>query len=89
MISWSISSACRCRMTPTSAPKLPGRRAELVAHLREQGRANLRVLRRVRSALAADGKQRSLVRIFDAVLWLAHPGAVLPGAERVISVPLR
>jgi hypothetical protein len=46
-------------------------------------------LRRIRDRLAIDGTQRSLIRVFDAVLWLSHPGAVLAGAERSIAVELR
>lgn len=80
----------------TSLPTEPDKRAEaaaraadLVAHLREQGRANLSPLKRIRDRLAIDGTQRSLVRVFDAVLWLSHPGAVVAGAERSVTVELR
>jgi hypothetical protein len=79
-----------------SLPSEPERRAEaahkaaaLVTHLRGQGRANLPALEQIRSRLTMDGTDRSLVRILDAVLWLAHPGAVLEGAERTFTVTLR
>jgi Family of unknown function (DUF6308) len=58
---------------------------ELVAHLRDQGRANLPALRRIRSSVAAGGVDHSLVRILDAVLWYAHPAAASPGLRRQFS----
>lgn len=80
----------------TSLPTEPDKRAEaatraadLVAHLRLQGRANLSSLKRIRDRLAIGGTQRRLIRVFDAVLWLSHPGAVLAGAKRSITVDLR
>lgn len=49
----------------------------------------MEALSEIRSRLGADGVDRSPVRILDAVLCLAHPGAVLAGAERTTIVNLR
>lgn len=49
--------------------------AEITAHLREQGRANLGALIAIQRQLAATDVSRTLVRILDALLWLSHPGA--------------
>jgi Family of unknown function (DUF6308) len=70
---------------PTSA-----RRVEMAIHLtraiRSEGRRNVDTLRRICEVLSAEGKERSLVRIFDAMLWLAHPAAGVEGVRRAIEV---
>jgi len=60
----------------------------LAGAVRREGRQNVDVLRRVQAALRDDGVARSLVRIFDALLWFSHPAAGLAGATRVIQVSL-
>jgi hypothetical protein len=59
--------------------------AALVAHLRAEGRANLRALRTIHAQLARRGAPHSLVRILDAVLWFAHPAARVSGVARVLE----
>jgi Family of unknown function (DUF6308) len=61
----------------------------LTRAIRDQGRRNLAPLRRIRDSLAADGSDRSLVRIFDAILWFAHPAAGVAGSQRLIEVRRR
>lgn len=51
--------------------------AELLTHLRRQGRANLDVLARVQGELDQLGWPRTLVRICDALLWSTNPTAGL------------
>ncbi len=67
-----------------------GRRVEiaatLMAHIREQGRANLPELTAVQGRLRAQGISRPLVRIFDAIVWFSHPASGVPGATREITV---
>ena len=67
-----------------------GRRVEIAAELtwaiRSEGRRNLDSLSRIREALSVEGTDRSLVRIFDAILWLAHPAAGVNGVRRTIEV---
>ncbi len=48
---------------------------ELIDHLREQGRRNQRHLRKVQASLGEGANSPSLIRIFDALLWSAHPAA--------------
>ena len=68
----------------------PTRRAELawtlMAHMREQGRANLEALTAIQVELHARGIARPLVRILDAIVWFSHPAAGVPGAAREIIV---
>jgi hypothetical protein len=74
-------------LSPRSAPQDRVRDAErLCAVIRREGRRNLPALRLIQESL--DGN-RSLIRIFDAVLWSAHPAASLSGARRTITVNLR
>lgn len=49
----------------------------LIEHLRREGVANLEVLRAAQSHLRTLGVERTLVRIFDALLWISHPAASL------------
>ena len=51
--------------------------AQLLLHLRQQGRANLETLLAIQAELAARDQplERSLVRILDALLWSSHPAA--------------
>jgi hypothetical protein len=59
--------------------------AELTRRIRREGRRNVKALRGIQRRLADDGTRTSLVRIFDAVLWSAHPAAGLSGASRTLS----
>jgi len=71
---------------PVTAETTEGRTeqaARLILHLRREGRRNLAALRAVRKELSGAG---SLIRILDAVLWLAHPGA--GGVPRRFTVEL-
>jgi hypothetical protein len=61
----------------------------LTQAIRFEGRRNLDALCKIRDALAAEGTQRSLVRLFDAILWFAHPAAGVAGVQRTIEVRLR
>jgi hypothetical protein len=61
----------------------------LVRHLRDQGRANLTQLKTIQAQLRAEGMERPLVRILDAILWLSHPAAGVPNATREIAVGIR
>jgi hypothetical protein len=74
--------------TPESAS--PERRVEfagrLLLHLRAQGRANLPQLHAIRTILTAEGSERPLVRILDAVIWFSHPATSVPNATREIAV---
>jgi hypothetical protein len=63
--------------------------AALMHLIRREGRRNLKALRGLQAVLAKDGTDLSLVRIFDAVLWSAHPAAGLTGARRTFSAGLR
>jgi hypothetical protein len=56
--------------------------AQLVTHVRAEGRRNLDALMTIQSQLAALGCERSLVRILDAVMWLSHPAAGVSGPSR-------
>jgi hypothetical protein len=58
----------------------------LILHLRAQGRANVDQLQAIQSALSAEGVDRSLVRILDAIVWFSHPAAGVPNAVREITV---
>jgi hypothetical protein len=75
-----------------NVPDSPVLRAEqaarLVVHLRHEGRRNADVLAVLQERLAAKGYERSLVRVLDAALWLAHPAAGGPGARRRFTVEL-
>lgn len=61
----------------------------LMAHLREQGRANLPALVAIKARLSEHGFDRPLVRILDAIVWYSHPAAGVPGASREIAVRVR
>ena len=58
---------------------------QLVAALRREGRANLDVLRDIQRQLGEEFPKRSLVRIFDLILWFTHPAAGVPNAKRVLA----
>jgi hypothetical protein len=63
-------------ISPDASPETRAlRAAQVVLHLRREGLRNAKALRRINSALAETGLERSLVRILDAVLWLSHPAA--------------
>ena len=61
----------------------------LATALRQEGRRNVEPLGRIRDRLAQDGIERPLIRIFDAILWSAHPAAGITAAKRSITVSLR
>ncbi len=61
----------------------------LTSAIRSEGRRNLDALRSIRDLLAQDATQRSLIRIFDAIVWFSHPAAGIKGAPRAIDVQLR
>lgn len=48
---------------------------ELVEYIRSQGRRNLTELLAVQASLASRGIERTLVRVFDALLWSTHPAS--------------
>jgi hypothetical protein len=58
----------------------------LILHLREQARANIVQLQAIQQALAAEGINRPLVRILDAILWFSHPATGVAGAPRRLTV---
>jgi hypothetical protein len=60
--------------------------ADLVLVVRREGRRNLAALKEVQRELASGGRRHSLVRIFDAILWIAHPAARVRGATRELAV---
>jgi len=69
-----------------AAPEIRARlAANLVLHVRAQGIRSLDPLREIQSQLARLDLDRSLVRILDAILWLAHPAAGNTGARRVLA----
>ena len=59
---------------------------QMTAAVRREGRANLGPLRCIQVALAGDGVELSLARIFDIALWFSHPAAGVPGTLRELSV---
>lgn len=62
---------------------------ELVAHVREQGRveANHNALSEIRDYLATPviGQPRTLVRIFDALLWSSHPSSLIAPMQDLLA----
>jgi hypothetical protein len=62
----------------------------MLDHLRGVGRANLLTLNHIEAQLAAQGIQRTLVRIMDGLLWASHPDAGLTPKlgrwERVVQL---
>jgi Family of unknown function (DUF6308) len=58
----------------------------LMAHMREQGRANLPALSAVQARLRRQGINRPLVRILDAIVWFSHPASGVAGVSREITV---
>ncbi len=61
----------------------------LATALRREGRRNVRTLNSIRTQLAKDEIERPLIRIFDAILWSAHPAAGITDVRRSITVTLR
>jgi hypothetical protein len=61
----------------------------LTSAIRSEGRRNVETLRSIRDLLAQETSQRSLIRIFDAIVWFSHPAAGIKGAPRAIDVQLR
>jgi Family of unknown function (DUF6308) len=62
---------------------------EMMALIRREGRNNRDTLHAIKEILDADGIDRPLVRIFDAMLWFSHPAAGVKDQLRVIHVRLR
>ena len=62
---------------------------QLTTLIRREGRRNLGALSEVRDALSVDGLTRELSRVFDAIMWFAHPAASVWGVRRNIQVRLR
>jgi hypothetical protein len=54
----------------------------LAAAIRREGRRDIQVLRRIQEELTSEGIERTLIRIFDGILWYSHPAAGVPGSER-------
>jgi hypothetical protein len=69
-----------------STPRRVRIAAQLVDHLRTEGRRNIEPLRAIRAALTNEGIDRPLLRILDAIVWFSHPAAGVPGARREIEV---
>lgn len=61
---------------------------KLIVLLRQQGRANLTALQALQQQLCADGYNRTLLRILDALLWLSHPGAWGSKAFQHLAAPI-
>jgi hypothetical protein len=62
---------------------------ELARAIRREGRNNVNVLRCIKQTLQdADGIDRPLARILDALVWFSHPAAGVAGAKRAIEVRL-
>lgn len=74
---------------PEQAEKRAAAALPVVLHLRAQGRANVAQLKRIQGLLAAEGIERTLVRVLDAILWVAHPAAGVEGIRREFSTRLR
>ena len=62
---------------------------QLTTLFRREGCRNLDALSDVRDALSVDGLTRELSRVFDAIMWFAHPAASVWGVRRNIQVRLR
>jgi hypothetical protein len=75
--------------TDAATERKVGTAVTLMHAIRSEGRRNLEPLRGIQDALATDGTRRSLVRLFDAILWFAHPAARVAGTPRTIEVRLR
>jgi hypothetical protein len=71
---------------PDNAPRRVEIATRLLVHLRAQGRANGTQLQAIRGMLSEEGIDRPLVRILDAIVWLSHPAAGVPGLRREIAV---
>jgi hypothetical protein len=59
--------------------------AELVEYIRSQGRRNIAELRAVQASLASRGIDRTLIRVFDALLWSTHPASELGPVPDLLS----
>jgi Family of unknown function (DUF6308) len=58
----------------------------IVAHLRCQGAAVRHELEVIRDYLrGVVGKERTLVRVLDAVIWSSHPGSLIAPVARLIN----
>jgi hypothetical protein len=81
-----VASMIGVNMPTEPTPRRAEVAAGLLVHLREQGRANLQQLDTIRKRLSAEGIDRPLVRILDAIVWFSHPAAGVRGATREIAV---
>jgi len=72
-----------------SKPKRVTLAQEMVALIRREGQENLDTLEAIKAVLDADGIERPLVRILDAMLWFSHPAAGVKDRSRAINVRLR
>jgi len=70
------------RISDDTPPSIRAQEAtRLVIHLRGQGRDNIHALKEIQAQLSAQGFERSLVRILDAILWPSHPAGRILGAR--------
>jgi hypothetical protein len=76
-------------VTRPANPTVDQRARRLATAIRREGRRNIDVLQRIQAELAEGGITRPLIRIFDAILWFAHPAASVSGAKRSIAVHLQ
>jgi hypothetical protein len=60
--------------------------AALALAIRREGRRNLPALRAIQRTLADEGAPQTLVRLFDAILWLAHPAARVGAGRRTLEI---
>lgn len=61
---------------------------ELARAVRREGRESIDGPRCAKQKLHDDGIDRSLARIFDALIWFSHPAAGVAGAKRVMGARL-
>lgn len=58
---------------------------EVVLFVREQGLANGNELTAIKAHLASRGKERTLVRVLDALLWSSHPASLIYPAMALVE----
>lgn len=58
---------------PPGVDQNPIRSAAVIGHMRHEGQRNLPALREIQGRLEGDGYHRSLVRIFEVLIWQSHP----------------
>ncbi len=62
-----------------------GQVRDVLVHVRAQGQANLEALESIRVYLGDLALHRTLVRIFDAVLWSSHPASLIAPVGELIA----